>query len=234
MVDSADVDFSQSQSRPRETGRARAAEDSGLPRDADDTAETAPDRPDAKKKKSIMSRSWQSDALSVAMGFKHGVVYGAKVRAPHALVMTFLFRSGTLTSKLRAVVKATYTHSKNLGTFVALYKAACAVLRRARGGKDDGLTSFVAGAAAAFIVWGDESPVNSQINMYILSRIMWGSARTALRKGWVPEVPGAYQIYASLCWGLVMYLFHHQHGTLQPSLISSMKYLYVDSEPGPE
>ncbi|XP_032461139.1 peroxisomal membrane protein 4 isoform X2 [Phocoena sinus] len=36
-------------------------------------------------------------ALSMLKGFRNGAVYGAKVRAPHALVMTFLFRSGRST-----------------------------------------------------------------------------------------------------------------------------------------
>ena len=33
------------------------------------------------------------DVLAIVKGFRNGAVYGAKVRFPHALVMTFLFRS---------------------------------------------------------------------------------------------------------------------------------------------
>ncbi len=43
----------------------------------------------------------------------------------------------------------------------------------------------------------------------------------------------AYQLYAGLIWGLVMYLFHFQKGTLQPSMASSMTYLYLDSNTWP-
>lgn len=32
--------------------------------------------------------------LEIIKGFRNGIVYGIKVRFPHALVMTFLFRSG--------------------------------------------------------------------------------------------------------------------------------------------
>lgn len=32
------------------------------------------------------------DFLSVVKGFRNGLVYGAKIRFPHALVMTLLFR----------------------------------------------------------------------------------------------------------------------------------------------
>uniref|UniRef100_A0A5F5PJJ6 Peroxisomal membrane protein 4 n=1 Tax=Equus caballus TaxID=9796 RepID=A0A5F5PJJ6_HORSE len=36
-------------------------------------------------------------ALAMLKGFRNGVVYGVKIRTPHALVMTFLFRSGRST-----------------------------------------------------------------------------------------------------------------------------------------
>jgi peroxisomal membrane protein 4 len=35
------------------------------------------------------------DLLSIVKGFRSGVVYGAKVRFPHALVMTILFKTGS-------------------------------------------------------------------------------------------------------------------------------------------
>lgn len=38
------------------------------------------------------------DLLSIVKGARNGAVYGAKVRFPHALVMIFLFRSGTYVS----------------------------------------------------------------------------------------------------------------------------------------
>lgn len=35
------------------------------------------------------------DALTVVKGFRNGVVYGARIRFPHALVMAILFKSGS-------------------------------------------------------------------------------------------------------------------------------------------
>ena len=32
------------------------------------------------------------DILAIVKGLRNGLVYGAKIRFPHALVMTFLFR----------------------------------------------------------------------------------------------------------------------------------------------
>lgn len=40
----------------------------------------------------------------------------------------------------------------------------------------------------------------------------------------------AWAGFASLCWGVVMYLFRKDSTLLQSSMIHSMKYLYVDSE----
>lgn len=36
--------------------------------------------------------------LGIVKGFRNGAVYGAKIRFPHALVMTFLFRGGRFES----------------------------------------------------------------------------------------------------------------------------------------
>ena len=50
--------------------------------------------------------------LTVMKGFRNGVVYGVKIRAPHALVMTFLFRDGSFVDHAGVVV---YHHD---GVFV--------------------------------------------------------------------------------------------------------------------
>lgn len=35
------------------------------------------------------------ELLAIVKALRNGIVYGAKVRFPHALVMTFLFKSGS-------------------------------------------------------------------------------------------------------------------------------------------
>lgn len=35
------------------------------------------------------------DILAIVKGLRNGIVYGAKVRFPHAVVMTFLFKTGS-------------------------------------------------------------------------------------------------------------------------------------------
>jgi peroxisomal membrane protein 4 len=69
------------------------------------------------------------DLLAIVKGARNGAVYGAKVRFPHALVMVFLFRSGSFRQKVDLVFKATRTHASNLAKFATIYKMACYVLK---------------------------------------------------------------------------------------------------------
>lgn len=175
----------------------------------------------------------ESCALSVLRGIRNGAIYGAKIRFPHALVMTFLFKRGDPVKMAESIMRATYTHSKNLATFVGIYKFVRCVMCHLRG-QNTGMNALVAGAVGGAIVWGKYGPINSQINMYILSRITFGLLHTAMNHGYVKEIDGAFTVYAAVLWAIVMYLFHYQKGTLQPSLINSMKFLYEESDEWPD
>ncbi|XP_074868341.1 peroxisomal membrane protein 4 isoform X2 [Carettochelys insculpta] len=155
--------------------------------------------------------------------------YGAKIRAPHALVMTFLFKSGSLREKLKAIAQATYTHSRNLACFVCTYKGLMALQSRLHG-KNFQLHSFMAACVGGWLVFGENNHINSQINMYLLSRILFGLSRLAVEKGYIPEPKqDPFPVFAAVTWGIVLWLFEYHRQTLQPSLQSSMTYLYDDS-----
>ncbi|KAG5836146.1 peroxisomal membrane protein 4 [Anguilla rostrata] len=167
--------------------------------------------------------------LAVIKGFRNGAVYGAKIRAPHALVMTFLFKSGSLKDKLKAIAQATYTHSRNLAYFVFTYKGLQALQERVQG-KSLQSQSFLAACLGGWLVFGDNNHINSQINMYLLSRILFALSRLAVEKGYVPQPKrDPFPLFAALVWGVVLWLFEYHPHTLQPSLQSSMNYLYHDS-----
>ncbi|NXP69834.1 PXMP4 protein, partial [Ramphastos sulfuratus] len=169
-------------------------------------------------------------ALAVLKGFRNGAVYGAKVRAPHALVMTFLFKSGSLKEKLQSIAQATYTHSRNLAYFVFTYKGLMALQSRLQGKKIP-FHSFFAACIGGWLVFGDNNPINSQIIMYLLSRILFGVSRLAVEKGYIPQPKqDPFPLVAALIWGTVLWLFEYHRQTLQPSLQSSMTYLYDDSD----
>ncbi|XP_005532926.1 peroxisomal membrane protein 4 isoform X3 [Parus major] len=169
-------------------------------------------------------------ALAVIKGFRNGAVYGAKIRAPHALVMTFLFKSGSLREKLKSIAQATYAHSRNLAYFVFTYKGLLAAQSGLQGKKIP-FHSFLAACIGGWLVFGDNNPINSQIIMYLLSRILFGLSRLAVEKGYIPQPKqDPFPLVAALVWGTVLWLFEYHRETLQPSLQSSMTYLYEDSE----
>lgn len=179
------------------------------------------------------SMKYPDSLLTVLRGFRNGVWYGCKIRFPHALVMTFLFRDGPLIDKFKAIFEATYTHARNLGCYVAAFKFIREVLRHMRN-KEDHWNTTIAGFIAGGFMFGHNDPITSQINMYVMSRVIFGWGRTSVNHGVAFYRPWIYRVYAAINWAMVMYLFFHQKGTLQSSLISSMDYLYVNSDKWPK
>ncbi|KAM4842802.1 peroxisomal membrane protein 4 [Thomomys bottae] len=147
-------------------------------------------------------------ALAVVKGFRNGVVFQ---------------------EKLRTILQSTYTHSKNLACFVCTYKSLCALQTHVQG-KTYPVHSFLAAFVGGLLVFGDNNSINSQINMYLTSRVLFALCRLAVEKGYIPEVKwNVFSLHTAVIWGLVLWLFEYHRPTLQPSLQSSMTYLYEDS-----
>ncbi|KAK9471350.1 Tim17/Tim22/Tim23/Pmp24 family-domain-containing protein [Dipodascopsis tothii] len=181
------------------------------------------------------------DFLTLVKGARNGAVYGAKVRFSHALVTALLFRRGSLKRKLQMVVSATKEHAINLGTFVFIYKAILLALSKATKtpGSNKGSNAFIAGLLGGYYVFGrgGKSGVNQQIVLYVFSRVILGIAKGLVKRNslnrFLPTnaTPDAvWCLFASTCWGLVMYMFATEDDILQPSLRGSMVYLYRDSD----
>ncbi|KKK24226.1 hypothetical protein P175DRAFT_0496995 [Aspergillus ochraceoroseus IBT 24754] len=184
--------------------------------------------------------------LSLVKGIRNGAVYGAKVRFPHALVMIFLFRSGTVREKVKLVLKATRQHARNLATFALVYKSSLIVLRNinpAGVGKEGQYDSFFAGLLGGYAVFGrHKSSITQQIVIYIFARVVLAYAKLAVQPNMHPlsslitpearkQIEGnAWAVFASLSWAFVMYLFRWHPETLMSSLRSSMVYIYADSD----
>jgi len=131
-----------------------------------------------------------------------------------------------------------------LALFVGFYKSALALGRLLRVGLGDKiktpmglpvaqLDALLAGALVGHFVWGRYSSVNSQIVMYLTSRVLMGLAKVASAKGvWGARdlsFETVYPWWASITWGLVMWLFEYYPADLQASLTGSMDFLYHDS-----
>ena len=60
---------------------------------------------------------------AVASALVGGARYGVKIRLPHALVMTMLFRKDlTSIEKIKSVLKLAFEHGYSLASFATIYK----------------------------------------------------------------------------------------------------------------
>lgn len=177
----------------------------------------------------------------VSQGFRNGIVYGAKIRFPHALVMTFLFGRGTPREKLTFILRATRQHALNLGTFTPLYKFLTIALRRiyhATGGKGavPQWHSLVSGLIGGYLVFGERTPVNEQIVLYTSSRIIASFLpRADVGKDWPQGKPRPtnkswFAAYATITWGVVMWLHEYRRETVQSGMVNSMDCEYCCAE----
>ncbi|OQN96763.1 hypothetical protein B0A48_17187 [Cryoendolithus antarcticus] len=197
--------------------------------------------------------------LVLLKAVRNGLVYGTKIRFPHALVMVTLFRSGTVRQKIALILKATRQHAMNLAKFAFLYKGSMLALKNVNGGKEESVHAFLAGLFGGYWVFGQgggaRSSVNQQIVIYVFSRVVLGLAKMAVQPpGDNALVGGSYgghggkgilglnerqlelvrnntwPVFASMSWAGVMWLFRYYPETLQPSLRSSMTYIFANSE----
>ncbi|TVY73356.1 Peroxisomal membrane protein [Lachnellula suecica] len=196
---------------------------------------------------SVILNPKYADYLAVLKAARNGAVYGAKVRFPHALVMIFLFRSGTVREKLYLILRATRTHAQNLAKYATVYKLTMLVLKHmgATPGKEGPYDTFFAGLLGGYLVFGrrskrgNVSSVSKQIVIFVFARVCLALAQLSIK----PEVGiikshelskrishDAWPVFAALSWGSVMWLFRWYPDTVQSGLRSSMDYIYVQSD----
>lgn len=141
--------------------------------------------------------TFRHEVLATLRGLRNGSFYGTKVRLPHAAVMTFLFRSGSLRDKVDAVMRLSLEHTRNLAAFVCVYKGSIGLGRVAYkalglpmnpkpGLPAVGWHAFVAGCIGGALVWSKRTSVNNQIVMYLISRILVAVVKTMAEKGVKP------------------------------------------------
>ncbi|KAI0757248.1 peroxisomal membrane protein 4 [Daedaleopsis nitida] len=187
----------------------------------------------------ILSDPAYHDYLAILKGARNGLVYGVKVRFPHALIMAILFGRGDWSTRLRTIYRATKQHALNLAQFVSLYKTLLLAQKRINGGKERRFDTFIAGLIGGYVVFGERNAVNEQIVLYVCSRVVASFlARAKTSYSNAPPAAGRplppdskqFTIFAALCWGAVMWLFNERGETIQPGMFNSMTYLYRDSD----
>jgi peroxisomal membrane protein 4 len=84
--------------------------------------------------------------------------------------------------------------------------------------------ALIAGAIGGYFVWGRFNKVNTQINLYLLSRVVIALGK---RYGFnIEHSKSRYHWFAAILWGIVMYLFEEQPEVLHFSLEKSMEEIY--------
>lgn len=116
--------------------------------------------------------------------------------------------------------------------------------------KEGPYDTFVAGLLGGYLVFGGRSrsgkisSVNQQIVIYVFARVALALAKLSVKKDSAFGLPVvstrenvssavsyyAWPVFASVSWGMVMWLFRHHPEDLQPSLRSSMNYIYAQSD----
>lgn len=112
--------------------------------------------------------------------------------------------------------------------------------RTSPAGKERSFDTFLAGLIGGYTVFGRgiQSSVNQQIVIYVFARVMLALAKLTVQKrsqgGAIlgkelrEKMEGnAWPVFASLSWAAVMWIFRWHPTVLQPSLRSSMQYMYV-------
>jgi peroxisomal membrane protein 4 len=72
---------------------------------------------------SPLSSFWMEELYAILAALQGGARYGFKIRVPHALVMTFLFKNElSALQKIRAISILTIEHASKLAAFATIYK----------------------------------------------------------------------------------------------------------------
>ncbi|KAI1004764.1 hypothetical protein K3495_g3452 [Podosphaera aphanis] len=196
---------------------------------------------------SVILNPHNAEFLAVLKAARNGAVYGAKVRFPHALVMTFLFRSGTLQEKLAFILKATRTHAQALAKYATVYKSTMLLLKHLgpNPGKEEVYDTFLAGLLGGYLIFGRQpksgriSSISKQIVIFVFARVCLSLAQVSVNPstGFIKNhafsktiSDKAWPVFASVSWGLIMWLFRWHPATIQSGLKSSMDYIYVQSD----
>lgn len=74
---------------------------------------------------------------------------------------------------MTAIFNATKAHSRNLASFVFIYKSLMAIQKFVRGREENG-HSFLAGLVGGYMVFGENNNINNQIVLYLFSRVLVG------------------------------------------------------------
>merc|ERR1711991_1268568 len=76
------------------------------------------------------------------------------------------------------IIKAAYTHGMNLAKFVGVFKTLLYLFKTTiGGGKELPFHHFIAGCIGGYVVFKEENAINTQIILYLFSRVCFAMAK---------------------------------------------------------
>ncbi|KZT20005.1 peroxisomal membrane protein 4 [Neolentinus lepideus HHB14362 ss-1] len=184
------------------------------------------------------------ECLAILHGARNGFLYGAKVRFAHALVMSILFGKGRYQDRMRGILRATWQHATGLAKVAIVYKSVLLLFKKANGGKQRSIDSFIAGLVGGYLVFGEKNGINEQIVLYGAGRALAtlvprtttvlhsnkrpSSAPSSAVQLLSPD-PFYFSLFSALAWGSIMWSFENRPHVIQPGMFNSMTEIYHDS-----
>lgn len=177
-----------------------------------------------------MIRSGKYTVLFTALkGFRNGMVYGTRVRAPHALVLNLVWSKAPYSTIPGKVYRVTKEHALGLGYSAVTFVLVRTALKYLQGSAQL-WHSIVAGYVIGFVFWGNPgSPVHLQMMMYVMSRMVCAMYHLIVEKYALTVPTVAYRFYSGALWALVMYFLLGHPNMIQSSMRQSLQYIFLDS-----
>ncbi|KAG5499691.1 hypothetical protein JIQ42_05169 [Leishmania sp. Namibia] len=176
-----------------------------------------------------MIASGDFDVFFTALkGFRNGVVYGTRVRAPHALVLNLVWSKSPYSSMPAKIFKVTKMHALGLGYSSVTFAVVRSLLRNLQGATHawhNALAGFMVGS----LFWGDpDNGVHIQMMMYMLARVLCAIYHLFTFKCALSVPPVAYRLYMGCLWCLSIMFLMYSPDKLQPSMAQSLQYIFKD------
>jgi hypothetical protein len=133
-----------------------------------------------------------------------------------------------------------FWHGRNLGHFVLVYKCICFILRHF--GVRNGFECWIAGGIGGFWAFGESEgisgAVNNQIVLYLFSRGIEGMMQSFAERGYLPQQLNprtklGFRFFAGFSLALILYMTDYEENFLKKGFMSTMNYLYYESNSGP-
>jgi peroxisomal membrane protein 4 len=88
----------------------------------------------------------------------------------HCNIFCWYSKPSSWKARTKTILKATKTHALNLAKFAFIYKTLLLIQRKANGGKERSLDTFVAGLVGGYTVFGDRTAINEQVRTSLPNR----------------------------------------------------------------